>query len=70
MFAMASISENDTLAVELALGMKVPTTASWLSMPKPSYKKLCYNTLNNPYGMKRDWQRILTCQRNHGFISK
>ena len=49
MFAMASISENDTLAVELALRMKVPTTTSWLSMPKPSYKKLCYNTLNNPY---------------------
>ena len=75
--ATASISENDTLAVELASGMKVPTTASWLSMPKSSYKKLCYNMLNNPYwhekGLTANFdlpQQILTCQKNCGFILK
>ena len=61
----------------LASGMKVPTTTSWLSMTKSSYKKLCYNTLNNPYFHGKELvanfdlpQQILTCQRNRNFILK
>ena len=99
-------SENDALAMGLASGMKVSTTASQLSKPKSSYKKSQYNSLNIllyaikkikkmcdlpsefqsfrlkqayfskytysmqdgnavhstiPFGMKRGWQRVLTC---------
>ena len=61
----------------LALRMKVTTMASWSSIPKSSYKKLCYNTLNNPYWHEKGLvasfdlpQQILTCQRNCGFILK
>ena len=35
----ASTSKNDTLAMELASRMKVPTTTSRLSMPESFYKK-------------------------------
>ena len=73
----ASTSENATLAMELASRMKVPTTTSWLSMPKSFYKKPCYNTLNNPYwdekGLAASFnspQHILTCQRNCSYILK
>ena len=73
----ASTSENDTLAMELASRMKVPTTTSRLSMPKSFYKKPCYNALNNPYwdekGLAASFnspQHILTCQRNCSYILK
>ena len=75
--AVAFTLKNDTLAIGLASRMKVTTTVSWLSMPKSSYKKLCYNILNNSYwhekGLAENFdlpQQILTCQRNRSFILK